>query len=84
VETSPIVRLEINGPVAEIVLNRPDQRNAVSSELLGELLVALKSTAADDAVRVVLVRGAGPAFCAGNDLKERARMSVDEVIARRR
>lgn len=83
-ETSPSVRVEINAPVAEIILNRPDQRNAVNSQLLDELLAALQLAQSDESVRVVLVRGAGPAFCAGNDLKERSTMSVDEVIARRR
>lgn len=78
------IRVEINGPVAEIVLNRPDQRNAVNSPLLDELLEAIRLIDADESVRVVLIRGAGPVFCAGNDLKERSTMSVDELRARRR
>lgn len=77
------VRVEINAPVAEILLQRPDQRNAVNNLVLDELLEALQSTDADESVHVVLVRGAGPVFCAGNDLKERASMSVDQLRERR-
>lgn len=77
------VLLEINGPVAEIVLNRPGQRNAVNGPLLDDLREALLTVEADEAVRVALIRGAGPAFCAGNDLKERSAMSLDELRARR-
>lgn len=76
------VRVEIDAPIAEIILDRPDQRNAVNNGMLDELLKALLSTA-DESVHVVLVRGAGPVFCAGNDLKERASMSVDELRDRR-
>ena len=48
-----------------------------------ELIAAASRIAADADVRLVLVRGAGPVFCAGADLKERQGMSVDEVRNRR-
>lgn len=78
------IRLDLDGHIAEIVLNRPQQRNAVSGALIDELTAALQAVEADDNVRVVLLRGEGPAFCAGNDLKERAGMTVDDLRARRK
>lgn len=82
-ENERCVRLEVHPPVAEIILNRPDQRNAINYPLLEQLEEALQRVDGDEAIHVALVRGAGPAFCAGNDLKERATMSVDELRIRR-
>lgn len=79
-----MLRLELNPPIAEIVLDRPQQRNAVNHQMLDELQAALNATANDSAVRVVLIRAEGPAFCAGNDMKERAGFSVAQVSDRRR
>ena len=56
--------------VTTLTLNRPQQFNAISSALLGEFEAALESIAADSSVRVVIIAGAGKAFCAGHDLKE--------------
>ena len=56
--------------VATLTLNRPDQYNSLSEELLAELQSALDAIAADPAVRVVVIAGAGKAFCAGHDLKQ--------------
>lgn len=77
------LRLEMDPPIAEIVLDRPRQRNAVNHQMLDELQAALDATAHDPAVRVVLIRAEGPAFCAGNDMKERAGFTVAQVSARR-
>ena len=81
---SATLRLELNPPIAEIVLARPNQRNAVNHEMLDELQAALDATDSNADVRVVLIRAEGPAFCAGNDMKERAGFSVEQVSARRR
>jgi enoyl-CoA hydratase/carnithine racemase len=54
--------------VATVTLNRPDKLNAVTSELLRELIAAFDNADADDTVRAVIVTGAGRAFCAGADL----------------
>lgn len=54
--------------VATITLNRPDRLNAFNRTMFGELLEAFDETDADDAVRAVVVTGAGRAFCAGADL----------------
>jgi enoyl-CoA hydratase len=69
--------------VATITLNRPDARNALNRAMCEDLVAACSAAANDDNVRLVLVRGAGPVFCAGADLKERKDMSVDEVRNRR-
>ncbi len=55
--------------VRRITLNRPEKRNAISNALRGELLHALQQHDGDDAVRVSIVRGAGPCFSSGYDLK---------------
>jgi len=55
--------------IALVTMDRPDSRNALSPELIEDLKVALRDMAADRAVRVVILTGAGKAFCAGADLK---------------
>ncbi len=66
----PVLRREVRDAVALLTLNRPRQYNALSSMLLAELHQALDEIAADESIRVVMVTGAGNAFCAGHDLKE--------------
>ena len=61
----PVVRLTRDGPVARLTLNRPEQYNAMSLEVLEALQRSLDAVAADEAVRVVVLAGSGPAFCAG-------------------
>src|SRR2546423_13997005 len=56
--------------VATLTLNRPRQYNALSRALLEALHREIDSFAADESVRVVVITGAGRAFCAGHDLKE--------------
>lgn len=56
--------------IVTLTLNRPQQYNALSDALLTELQSQLDAIAADPAVRVVVIAGAGRAFCAGHDLKE--------------
>ncbi|HYD29777.1 MAG TPA: enoyl-CoA hydratase [Azospirillaceae bacterium] len=65
-----LVEREDGGGIATLTLNRPQARNALSSALMGELLDMLEEIADDHAVKVVVIAGAGPAFCAGHDLKE--------------
>src|SRR5881409_2387055 len=62
------IRYEVADGVCTVTLNRPDQLNAVTSTMLGELGEAWDRADADDAVRAVIVTGAGRAFCAGADL----------------
>jgi len=69
IDQKVLLRDDSNG-VATLTLNRPKQYNALSEELLGELQHALKAIEKDESVRVVVIAGSGPAFCAGHDLKQ--------------
>ena len=64
-----LLRSDADG-ICTLTLNRPAQFNALSEALLAELQTALDALAADKSVRVVVLAGAGKAFCAGHDLKE--------------
>ncbi len=66
------VQIEDRGPVRRIILNRPEVMNAITSEMLAELNEAFKSADDDPDVRVVVLTGAGRAFCSGLDLKQAA------------
>lgn len=68
--TSPTVLVDVSGNVATITLNRPEVRNALSSELLEALPEAMAEVDADPDVRAIILTGSDPAFCAGLDLKE--------------
>ena len=61
---------EVDDHVCTITLNRPEKRNALSAQLVNELIFALETAGEDDAVRVVVLTGAGKAFCAGGDLSQ--------------
>ncbi|UNK45638.1 enoyl-CoA hydratase/isomerase family protein [Arthrobacter sulfonylureivorans] len=63
------VLLEVRGSLARLTLNRPQSFNAMNASLLGRLLDCVETVASDDSIRVLVVQGAGPAFCAGGDLK---------------
>jgi len=67
---SDVVLFEVSDRIATITLNRPEARNALSSEVLRRLPELLRQAEADPAVDVVILTGADPAFCAGLDLKE--------------
>jgi enoyl-CoA hydratase len=69
--------------VATITLDRPEARNALNLAMCEELLAAATAAAADQTVRLLFIRGAGPAFCAGADLKERSDKTVEWVRERR-
>ena len=69
----PLVLCSDDGPIATLTLNRPAQFNALSSAMLAALQAELDRIAADPALRVVVLAGAGKAFCAGHDLKEMRR-----------
>lgn len=58
--------------IATITLNRPEKRNALSPALRREVIHALRAAEADDDVTLVLIQGAGPAFCAGYDMNSYA------------
>lgn len=64
------VHLTVAGPIAHVVLNRPERLNAINRALLADFAQALRTAQADPAVAVILLRGEGRAFCAGDDLKD--------------
>ena len=66
------LRCEVGGAIATITLDRPDARNALDAALKRELLAAIRAAGRDRGVRVVVLTGAGRAFCAGQDLRETA------------
>lgn len=66
----PMLLRRDDGGVATLTLNRPAQFNALSSSMLEALLAEVDRIARDESVRVVVLAGAGKAFCAGHDLKE--------------
>ena len=82
----PVVLIEKKSPqITVLTLNRPERRNALTIELMTELTAAIESTAADPQQRVVILRGAGKAFCTGLDLQEAAKAEphvTAETVAR--
>ncbi len=75
--------LDVSDGIATVTLNRPEVRNALSSEVLRLLPELMRTAEADDDVSVIVLTGADPAFCAGLDL-ERARLDGDQLGLRRR
>jgi enoyl-CoA hydratase/carnithine racemase len=67
------------GPVRRLTLNRPGSLNALSAELMDALEAAFDAAADDDDVRVVVLRGAGRAFCAGYDLNQDAEEGIKDA-----
>lgn len=71
-----------DGPVASITLSRPDVRNAMNPQMISEIRTTFEGLSGDDSVRVVVIAGKGPVFCAGGDLnwmREVSGKSPDEV-----
>jgi enoyl-CoA hydratase/carnithine racemase len=77
-ETSTLL-VEHIGPVDRVTLNRPDQLNAVNPDMTDALLAYFGGLAERPATRVVVLSGAGKAFCVGVDLKARAEYLADEL-----
>ena len=85
------IAYEVKGTTAIVTLNRPERRNALSGRLLRELNAALKEADEYNPVHCVVLRGAGPHFCAGADLNEyssgrgpdyRGRTEIDDDVWR--
>src|SRR5260221_8325671 len=69
----PVVLIEKQSPqITVVTLNRPERRNSLTIELLNELISAIKVASDQPDERVLILRGAGAAFCTGLDLKEAA------------
>ena len=76
----PVLLVEDIGPVRRFTMNRPKALNALSGELIQALSQALDGAAADPSVRVVILKGAGRAFCAGHDLNEDAGAGAKDSV----
>ena len=64
---SPVVRTEIRGKIADVVLNRPDKRNAINQDVVEGLVAAFTALQADPNVHVIILRGEGTMFSSGID-----------------
>jgi len=74
------VLIEIDGAIATVTLNRPDQRNAIDVPTCDAMRAAFDQIEADPAVRVTILQGAGDVFCAGMDLKAFAAGDGDQIL----
>ena len=70
---------ETAGRIARITLNRPERLNAIDEKMPGEIRAAVERANADDEVHVIVVQGAGRAFCAGYDLQDYAQRTADDA-----
>ena len=78
----PVVLVEKRTPqITLITLNRPERRNALTIELLTELISAIEDAAGDPEQRVLILRGAGAAFCTGLDLNDAADVAMAHATA---
>ncbi|MGH7466387.1 MAG: enoyl-CoA hydratase/isomerase family protein [Longimicrobiales bacterium] len=66
----------VHGAIATLTLNRPEKRNALDDLTLRELAEAFELASQEDGIRVIVLRGAGPDFCAGADLDQLERMAA--------
>jgi 2-(1,2-epoxy-1,2-dihydrophenyl)acetyl-CoA isomerase len=85
VSQEPVVKIEREGGVAILTLNRPDSLNALNTELMRTLPGEVRNLAEDDSVACVVITGAGEAFCAGGDVKamsQAAQARVDGTAPR--
>jgi methylglutaconyl-CoA hydratase len=78
-DESKTILYQVDGPIARITLNRPEKRNALNDELVANLKSALGQASEDDAVRVVIITGAGTDFCSGADLAALQKISGASV-----
>jgi enoyl-CoA hydratase len=78
-----LVLTELSGHVATITLNRPKALNALSPELMDELIAAIDACDADDAVRVLIITGGPRVFAAGADIKAMSESSPMKMVAGR-
>jgi enoyl-CoA hydratase/carnithine racemase len=75
--TFETILYDVADGIATITLNRPDKLNAFTTQMMVDMIAAFDATDADDAVRAVIVTGAGRAFCAGADLSAGGRTFDD-------
>jgi enoyl-CoA hydratase/carnithine racemase len=80
--TGTVLTEEAGDGVRVVMLNRPQRLNAITPELLEDLIAALQAADRDPAIRTIVLSGSGRAFCAGDDLKEFGSQSKDAATTR--
>ena len=80
---SEVVHYEVDRAIATITLDSPENRNALSAQLVGELSAHLTTAGEDESVRAVVLTHTGSTFCAGADLREQAAEGGPEAGTRR-
>jgi methylglutaconyl-CoA hydratase len=78
-ESQPVI-YSVEGAVARVTLNRPDKRNALNDALIAGLKEALRRADSDEAVRAVVIAGAGADFCSGADLSALQKISESSIV----
>src|SRR5918992_3313837 len=82
-ENYELLRRTDEGPVTTVALARPEARNALNAALIGEVTRCFEELAEDESVRVIVLTGEGPSFCAGADvgyMRDTARFSYEENL----
>jgi 2-(1,2-epoxy-1,2-dihydrophenyl)acetyl-CoA isomerase len=78
-----LIQVDIQHRVATVTLNRPERLNALGRDMREQIVAALERVEADEAVRVVMITGAGRAFCSGGDVKEMSERKAAGAPSRR-
>jgi methylglutaconyl-CoA hydratase len=78
-DESNVLLYSVEGSLARITLNRPEKRNALNDVLIARLKDSIKAASREESVRVILIGGAGPDFCAGADLSALQKISQASV-----
>lgn len=84
IESLQTVKVEREGGITWVILNRPEKRNAMSPQLHFDMLEALEELENDNATQVLVLTGAGNSWCAGQDLKEYFRVTDKDPVLRRK
>lgn len=78
-DTAKTILYSVDGSVARITLNRPEKRNALDADLIGELKHALIVASEDNSIRAIVIKGAGTDFCSGADLSALQKISQSSI-----
>ena len=76
-----LVEIEMKNRIGHIILNRPDKLNALSREMVEQVIHSLNTLLQDDAIKAIIVSGNGKAFCAGGDIESMKNLSdANEIV----
>lgn len=81
VEMEVLVKIEVQGEIGHIIMNRPKKLNALSKELVEQVIQSLEQLSQNDAVKAIILSGSGNAFCAGGDIESMNSLSdANEIV----